>query len=422
MFSENNEPNDREEKKQRKERIIKNGIIDIDDVFIGPGIEYCNWTKIARIKLRQRELILLQKRQESCNQVINSAIQQFTTQCIQRFISHQTRNLHIPVYKMERDNLTIYLQNVQRKVTALNSDIMCRCRRSITNLLTEWEGSKPRKEPRSFRKYFQCCRRWFDQKKVHMLAAHFCIPIMDIVQEYTETVAAQFCEYQNNRLQHVYSTYMNILIVKCLLEAEIDPSNTRAMWLIPASVYPELVVRDSDCGKVCTNSTIDLRGEYVQLVRFKSQTARKLFEDELTRFYTYSYYTVSPNYNQMMDHGAYHNYNVYNHQSTTNPSIHCNPYHRNYNDQNVNRPVVPFVNVTRSCETNKFYEPTPLRNTNYGQSVQDEVTVPQCGHCKHVVGRAPTSFDDVYPPFQNSGPRLNANVYDTCAVYPPFQN
>eukprot|EP01083_Nonionella_stella_P173439 598252_1 len=100
--------------KERKERIIKNGIVEIDDVSVAPGTDYKHWVKIARIKLREREVILLQKRQEACNQIINAAIQQFTSHCIQRF---QTYNVGIPIYKMERDNLSMYLQYTKHKVT-----------------------------------------------------------------------------------------------------------------------------------------------------------------------------------------------------------------------------------------------------------------------------------------------------------------
>eukprot|EP01083_Nonionella_stella_P146418 460438_1 len=271
-------------KKERKERTIINGIIDIDDVSVGAGIDYINWAKIARIKLRQRELILLQKRQEACNQTINAAIQQFTSHCIQRFVVHPNRNIGIPIYEMERENLIMYLQDVQYKIIASNSNIMRRCRQSITDLLVAWDGYKPRNELRSFRKYFQSCRRWFDEKKVQMLGALFFLPIMAIVKKYTESVAAQFFGYPKLPLQKQYSDYLNLLIVKSLLEGMIDPSNARSMWLIPASAYPELQIRSNE--RECHQTTKDLRDEYLKLIRFKSKIARKVFEDELLRFYT----------------------------------------------------------------------------------------------------------------------------------------
>eukprot|EP01083_Nonionella_stella_P005021 14630_1 len=322
--------------KERKERIIKNGIVEIDDVSVAPGIDYRHWTKIARIKLRERELILLQKRQEACNQIINAAIQQFTSHCIQRF---QTHNVGIPIYKMERDNLSLYLQYTKHKVTALNSNIMRRCRQSITGLLVAWDGYKPKTEVRSFRKYFQQSRRWFDQKKVQMLGAHFFGPIMAIAEEYTTTVAAQFFEYRQLPLQKLYSDHLNLLILNGLLEGKIDPSNTRSMWLVPASVYPK---NESNLtGK-------DLRDEYLKLVRFKSKTARKVFEDELLRFYMDSRWDVV--HNPMTNHNS----NSFSHAPATNPSINC-----------YQTPRFPHRNANVSCAMSNPPVSTWTNNNNY---------------------------------------------------------
>eukprot|EP01084_Bolivina_argentea_P116181 206478_1 len=66
--------------KSRKPRTIKNGIVNIDDVLIGPGEGMTNWVKIAKHKLKERERILIQRRLHICVNIIITSIRQFTAQ------------------------------------------------------------------------------------------------------------------------------------------------------------------------------------------------------------------------------------------------------------------------------------------------------------------------------------------------------
>ena len=68
------------DKKTRKKRTINNGLIDIDDISIEAGFKFINWTPIVRKKLKQREMVLLQKRLKICNDIIISSIHHFTQQ------------------------------------------------------------------------------------------------------------------------------------------------------------------------------------------------------------------------------------------------------------------------------------------------------------------------------------------------------
>mmetsp|Transcript_36358 Transcript_36358/g.32073 ORF Transcript_36358/g.32073 Transcript_36358/m.32073 type:complete len:126 (+) Transcript_36358:136-513(+) len=68
------------DKKVRKRRIIKDGIVDIDDIEIEPGFKYSNWIPIVRNKMSEREYILLKKRIEITNEIILDSLKIFYSQ------------------------------------------------------------------------------------------------------------------------------------------------------------------------------------------------------------------------------------------------------------------------------------------------------------------------------------------------------
>eukprot|EP01083_Nonionella_stella_P269584 912309_1 len=64
---------------ERKQRTIKNSIVNIDNVSIDRGDDYVNWIHIVKQKLLEREISLLQQRREVCDAIIVSMIKMFAT-------------------------------------------------------------------------------------------------------------------------------------------------------------------------------------------------------------------------------------------------------------------------------------------------------------------------------------------------------
>eukprot|EP00483_Globobulimina_turgida_P012434 UN12457 len=59
-------------KKQRKQRRVLNGYIDIDDVTDEAGPNYINWIKCTKQKLKERECKLMSVRITTLQHIINN--------------------------------------------------------------------------------------------------------------------------------------------------------------------------------------------------------------------------------------------------------------------------------------------------------------------------------------------------------------
>eukprot|EP01084_Bolivina_argentea_P077914 141381_1 len=259
------------QKKSRKQRTIKNGIVNVDDVHIGCGLGNINWLKIAKQKLTQRELILLRTRQGTLDRLIIDVIQTFTDSNVNQF------------------NLNAYQTGIRDQLLHPQSVIMSRCSQYIAGVLHKWNGYKPQKDIdekiRFFRHYFQRCRHWFDTKKIRIMTIDFWIPIMQLIQQYATNAASQFIG--NPPLQQKYSDYLYILIMKSIFEGHIKPANARKMWLIPAMAYPIFlrqfngnlqIVIDTKSRK---NKVI--RTQYLRCLNHKCDALRDAFYDEMNR-------------------------------------------------------------------------------------------------------------------------------------------
>eukprot|EP01083_Nonionella_stella_P089445 249545_1 len=278
------------QKKSRKQRTIKNGIVNVDDVRIRGGLGNSNWLKIAKQKLTQRELILLRKRQGTLDRLIIDTIQTFTDPNMNQF------------------NFNAYQTGIRDQLIHPQSIIMRRCSQYIVGVLHKWNGYKPQKdeEIRFFRHYFQRCRHWFDTKKIRIMTIDFWIPIMQLIEQISHTcyislfvdmylitacvkfatiAASQFIG--NPPLQQKYSNYLCALIMKRVFEGHIKPANARKMWLIPAMAYPIFlrqfngnlqIVIDTKSRK---NKVI--RTQYLRCLNSKCDALRNAFDEEMNR-------------------------------------------------------------------------------------------------------------------------------------------
>eukprot|EP01083_Nonionella_stella_P300510 1026405_1 len=263
-------------KSSRKPRIIKNGIVKVDDVSIAAGSKNINWLNIARLKLMKRELILLHQKQKVLDQVITDAIQTFANQ-------NTTRFRFSPLHACR----VIYDSQIKHKLVTVSSVIMRQCSHSIAILLMNWKGYKPDTKSASFRYYFKHCRIWFDGKKSPTIATHFWTPIMIIIHEFVAKTAARLF---GNPIRTVYKTFcdsLNALILQSVFEAQLKVANTRSMWLVAASSYSVfLEENNSNSIRIAiadnTDTSNGIRRQYLDCVTARRIAFDRLYYDAMT--------------------------------------------------------------------------------------------------------------------------------------------
>eukprot|EP00483_Globobulimina_turgida_P009674 UN09693 len=201
----------KEEEKQiemasaKKQRMIKNAIVDADDVKIDAGIKYVNWISIVKCKLREREILLLTRRANICNKIIISSIHSFSLSNTETFEKHKNY-VHIRVDRMDEDNLATYQKEIQPKITNNHSYIMCKSDHVMTSHLKKWNGIKrASKDIDNFRQYFQFSKKWWDQRKIDILAVNFWIEIINLIKKFTQSAAEEFFCHRFVDLQNKYS-------------------------------------------------------------------------------------------------------------------------------------------------------------------------------------------------------------------------
>ena len=224
------------DKKVRKRRIIKDGIVDIDDIKIEPGFKYSNWIPIVRNKMSEREHILLKKRIEITNKIIIKALQEFYQKNKQNQILN--KNIH-NIF----NNKFINGQET--------NNIILSSKELIIKQLNAWKGvQRSKKTAKLFRDYFKISKNWWDQKKIEIISIHFWMPIIKLVNDITKEIGTRFfAQNQNddintdknennaNKFQEIFCEYLNTLIFKEICQGMLKMANSRERLLIPAGVY-----------------------------------------------------------------------------------------------------------------------------------------------------------------------------------------
>eukprot|EP01083_Nonionella_stella_P257264 880758_1 len=262
-------------KKPRKQREIKNPVINIDDVFIAPGSEHFNWLEIARKKLTDRELITLRRRQRILDRFVIDGIQEFVD--ANKLMNPFNFSICIDIYQKE----------IRHKLINPHSAIVSLFALSIGNALQKWKGCKTEKDIHSFRDYFRHCRHWFDTRKIRMMAIHFWIPSMQLIREFAMKASARlFGSSRSPNLQTAFCDYLSVSVLRSVFEAHMKPSNCRSMCLIPAMSYPVFLKRyNHHLRVVVTHSTKNkkMRREYIELINIKHNALRDAFHAAMNR-------------------------------------------------------------------------------------------------------------------------------------------
>lgn len=238
------------DKKVRKRRIIKDGIVDIDDIQIEPGFKYSNWIPIVRGKMSEREHILLKKRIEITNKIILSALQKFYAQ------NKQNQILNKGVQSIFNKKFI----NGQEP-----NNIVLSSKELIIKQLNAWKGvQRSKKTAKLFRDYFKISKNWWDQKKIELISIHFWVPIIKLINNITKEIGSRFfaqndqndendennsnthTDENDNKFQEIFCEYLNTLIFKEICKGMLKMANSRERLLIPAGVYIILYNKQND--------------------------------------------------------------------------------------------------------------------------------------------------------------------------------
>merc|ERR1719411_790549 len=58
----------------RRRRTVKNAYVDVDLVSIKPGIDYCNWIRVTKQKLKERDTKICQIQQREIEKIVNGEL------------------------------------------------------------------------------------------------------------------------------------------------------------------------------------------------------------------------------------------------------------------------------------------------------------------------------------------------------------
>ena len=136
----------------KKPRAVNNGYVDVYDVEIKPGIDFCDWIKLTKEKLKERESILLSIKITEIEDIVNKQLLTISTPCI---------------YKINS--------------SAINNTINT----SIISVIDTWKGvNRTKKALTKFRDYFAIAKNWWDGRmKQKLTAIHFWINILDDIKQ-----------------------------------------------------------------------------------------------------------------------------------------------------------------------------------------------------------------------------------------------
>eukprot|EP01083_Nonionella_stella_P048130 128879_1 len=264
-------------KKTRRQRTINNASIDIDDVFIGSGLGYINWLKIAKKKLMDRELIMLHKRQMILDALVISSIRQMAHD------NPNTFNVQICFH--------VYQSEIRHKLIDSQSAIMSLCALSISKMLQKWNGYKGKKGIRLilFRNYFRHCRHWFDTNKATIMAINFWIPSMKLVSWFAMKAAVRlFGGARQSELQSSFCEYFKFQLIQSMFEGQIKPSNGRCMWLVPAMSYTVFLNQFSHHLPVVLKprpgNNTEIRREYLKCINLRYNALKEAFRCKLQQY------------------------------------------------------------------------------------------------------------------------------------------
>eukprot|EP01084_Bolivina_argentea_P154950 270073_1 len=173
----------------RKQRVVKNAYVDIDSVAVQPGIDYCDWIKIAQQQLKERENALFEIKRSQIEHIVNSELD-----------SHQHQ-----------------LQSNESKIVIIPPTIFNDTLHALYCKIDEWTGVNlsRRKSPITrYRDYFVVGKNWISQIKTKIFGDLFWIHLFKHIRK---TLKNQWLELN---------------VIAALFNGHITYNNTKTMPLI----------------------------------------------------------------------------------------------------------------------------------------------------------------------------------------------
>lgn len=147
-------------KKIRKQRVVKNGYIEVDNITIAPGYLYSEWIKLSKEKLLERENALMKIRINKIQSIVSKEIIAFNNK------EHRQHQDEYFISQMTAKSVHKYIRNTIEAWNGID--------------LNKKTSSKPYK---TFREYFNVAKNWWDQKKTNIFGQSLWAPILVQIQE-----------------------------------------------------------------------------------------------------------------------------------------------------------------------------------------------------------------------------------------------
>eukprot|EP01084_Bolivina_argentea_P025188 46845_1 len=313
-------------------RTVFKPIVDVTNVKIKSGLDYINWICVARRKLKEREMSLLQKRLQICENIINNSIHQFTNENMKAFAKPKLKVL-IKVKRMQTENFNAFNKMQHESINNIKNN----CNQLITQQLSNWKGYQPKSKSKfnTFAEYFKECRRWWDVAKMKMIGKHFVVPVSEIINEFTQKAASEFFCNRFFNMQKLYQTYLTELVLINLFEGMIKIPNTRPLYLVPAQTYSSFTIKNSkvvyNASKVRKGKTKTIRNETLKLLKEEYNNNKLQFESELLSLhYEVDNYTIDENMTRNVNNLNYSHSTQMVNMYSENPSAYVHANYTNY--------------------------------------------------------------------------------------------
>eukprot|EP01084_Bolivina_argentea_P037831 69963_1 len=206
---------------KKRRRAVKNEIIRIDDINEVAGDNYCNWIKITKQKLLERESKLMTLRANILQTLICEQIEQF---------------------KAINGRMKIFI-DTKLYENAINQELINNCLQNLNDiLLVKWNGivlNHTKNKFDTYRKYFTTSRSWFDQRKRSVLAKHLWIPIFDTLQQFIKIAAKRYFNERFWELQSKFVSSLFLQIIANIFKQKVKLPSTRPHSLVSCSILKE---------------------------------------------------------------------------------------------------------------------------------------------------------------------------------------
>eukprot|EP01084_Bolivina_argentea_P010236 19055_1 len=180
--------NNNNKKKPRKKRIVKNAYVDVDSVKAQPGIDYCDWIRITRQKLKERERKLFQITIDKIESIVNKEIQK------------QPQVHHGAIF--------VFPSQISEQTLA-----------QLFEKINDWQGvqtSRLKSPMTCYRNYFDVAKNWYIQTKKKIYGDLFWVRVFDTIHN---SVAAGDKRIELN-------------VICALFDEKVIYSNTKPLALI----------------------------------------------------------------------------------------------------------------------------------------------------------------------------------------------